>query len=96
MGSDEVSMKNRPWNKAYAKFNGYFWLPCPLCGQMFGGHEWGETIYDQIPTDKEGSFKGICPDCGKIRQMAGIDRGLSSLTAGKDVGTRYDHRDYWH
>jgi len=33
-------MKHRYLNKIYAKFFGYFWLPCPLCGQMFGGHEW--------------------------------------------------------
>lgn len=19
---------------------GFFWLPCPRCGEMFGGHEW--------------------------------------------------------
>lgn len=23
----------------FAKENGYFWLPCPVCGKMFGGHE---------------------------------------------------------
>jgi len=29
--------------KLYANLFGFFWLPCPLCGQMFGGHEsrWG-------------------------------------------------------
>lgn len=26
-------------HKAYAKAMGYFWLPCPVCGRMFGGHE---------------------------------------------------------
>ena len=24
---------------SYAKINGYFWLPCPICGEYFGGHE---------------------------------------------------------
>ena len=23
----------------YADLMGYFWLPCPQCGRMFGGHE---------------------------------------------------------
>lgn len=23
----------------WARLNGYFWLPCPVCGEMFGGHE---------------------------------------------------------
>ncbi len=27
-------------HRCYAWFAGYFWLPCPVCGQMFGGHEW--------------------------------------------------------
>lgn len=26
-------------NKLYARLRGFFWLPCPLCGQMYGGHE---------------------------------------------------------
>lgn len=27
-------------NRAYAFVFGYFWLPCPLCGFYYGGHEW--------------------------------------------------------
>lgn len=27
------------YHKLYAKLNGYFWLPCPVCGEYFGGHE---------------------------------------------------------
>jgi len=29
----------RRLNRAYAYAAGFFWLPCPVCGQMFGGHE---------------------------------------------------------
>ena len=29
----------RIFHKLYAKMFGYFWIPCPLCGDMFGGHE---------------------------------------------------------
>lgn len=36
--------------RAKAAAGGYFWLPCPNCGRMFGGHEsndgeilWSET-----------------------------------------------------
>ena len=25
--------------KFWANMNGYFWLPCPVCGRMFGGFE---------------------------------------------------------
>lgn len=27
-------------NRLWAGFGGYFWIPCPLCGEDFGGHEW--------------------------------------------------------
>lgn len=29
----------RLFNRLWAMLWGYFWLPCPLCGRMFGGHE---------------------------------------------------------
>ena len=33
-------MKLPRWmHKMYAKVFGYFWLPCPICGEYFGGHE---------------------------------------------------------
>ena len=43
----------------YAETMGYFWLPCPVCGRMFGGHEWGGTI--RI-SDTKG--RAVCsPEC---------------------------------
>lgn len=36
-------------HKWYANLMGYFWLSCPICGEMFGGHElhgWGIYIID--------------------------------------------------
>ncbi len=30
---------NRRWNQLRAFFTGYFWCRCPICGEMFGGHE---------------------------------------------------------
>ena len=26
-------------HRAYARLLRYYWLPCPVCGRMFGGHE---------------------------------------------------------
>ena len=26
-------------HRLWAAIAGYFWLPCPRCGRMFGGHE---------------------------------------------------------
>ena len=51
-------MKRRWLNKVYAHLMGHFWLPCPICGQMFGGHEWGGSL--KI-TERKG--EGVCLDC---------------------------------
>ncbi len=29
----------RRWEQYKAYLGGYFWLPCPICGEMFGGQE---------------------------------------------------------
>lgn len=49
----------------YATAFGYFWLPCPLCGDEFGGHEWRTVrgLHSSIPGDRPGSGRGICPRC---------------------------------
>jgi hypothetical protein len=56
----------RQVHRAYASLAGFFWLPCPLCGTMSGGHEWRDI--DGKPSsvpDPEvpGRFHGICPAC---------------------------------
>lgn len=57
-----MTLPYRPrWlNRLVAFVCGYFWLPCPLCGEDFGGHEWrewGHTLHDGS------SGKGTCPRC---------------------------------
>ena len=57
----------RRLEKRFARRHGYFWLPCPLCGEEFGGHEWLKDT-DEIPAciriiDQPGSGMGICPTC---------------------------------
>ena len=53
--------------RIHAVSEGYFWLPCPLCGREFGGHEWRSVgghvsdIPDNPGVDLTGT--GICPDC---------------------------------
>ena len=49
------------WHRAYARAIGYFWLPCPLCDEPFGGHEIGDTIPD--PTRGPECGLKICPAC---------------------------------
>jgi len=67
-------MRFRALNRLYARLFGYFWLPCPLCGQMSGGHEWRDIDGkpSSIPTGIPGESHGICPDCTRA--------GLGSAT----------------
>ena len=44
--------------KVKADTGGYFWLPCPLCGENFGGHEWAGTL---MTTPTNGT--GVCANC---------------------------------
>lgn len=43
-----MKLRFRFFNKIYAHMFGYFWLSCPKCGKMFGGHEAGTT---SVPKD---------------------------------------------
>lgn len=51
----------RRLNKAYANFSGYFWIACPICQEMFGGHEtsdyglnYGEPEYIPVMISVDG------------------------------------------
>ena len=67
------NMKNRLIHKVGAQVFGYFWLPCPACGQEFSGSEWGTSEYSSISEDEDGdSFEGICPDCEKKWETTGF------------------------
>jgi hypothetical protein len=53
----------RIFHRIYAFWTNYFWIPCPICGKYFGGHEWQSeyTLWDKNFT----TGKGICPRCGE-------------------------------
>jgi hypothetical protein len=76
-------MKHRLFNRIYAWYFHYFWLPCPICGQMFGGHEWtsygglSSTIYNDWDNPTLG--KAICPDC--TRDGRGSNNPLFIITS---------------
>lgn len=31
-------------HKKYAEYMGYFWVPCPICGNYFGWHEIADNL----------------------------------------------------
>lgn len=45
-------------HRLWARWTGYFWKPCPVCGRFFGGHEWG--MYSSIPTGRPGITQAVC------------------------------------
>lgn len=46
-------------HRLYAFFFGYFWLPCPVCGKYFGGHEI-HPGFGKAVLSKPGLFKSTC------------------------------------
>lgn len=70
-------MKLRPrWIARFLSWAlGYFWLPCPICGQKFSGFEWakGNTLMIDI-----GNGRGVCPDCGDVARLRNHSKGYAS------------------
>lgn len=56
----------------YAAWFGYFWLPCPLCGHEFGGHELRDVgaLSSSIPATAGDGHEGICPPCTRAGRGA--------------------------
>lgn len=60
----------RRYQHRYARRHGYFWLPCPLCGDEFGGHE----AHGMLLLVQGTPFDAICPDCTAERQFQAESR----------------------
>jgi len=62
-------------HRIYANISGYFWHPCPICGNYFGGHEWdyenGHTL------QKTGNIGiGVCSNCGDEAKKRNKENGF--------------------
>lgn len=82
-----IPYRLRRAHKAIALALGYFWLPCSLCGEPYGGHEWrdigGNPSYVWLRQEGPGvRSKGICPKCTK----AGL--GVAHPRPGEYPGER--------
>jgi hypothetical protein len=53
----------RTLHRFYAWLLGYFWIPCPLCGRYFGGHEWHYPDVLSVIPKPGGGGTAICPSC---------------------------------
>jgi hypothetical protein len=48
-------------HRLYAAALGYFWLPCPICGRMFGGHEITDASVSVPDPARPGALRIACP-----------------------------------
>jgi hypothetical protein len=53
----------RSLHRLYAGAMRYFWLPCPICGEMFGGHETEVTRGAYVPDHDGSTGKMVCRRC---------------------------------
>ena len=63
MDKEMKIVKSRFLNWLYAFIFGYFWLPCPLCGKNFGGHE----SHGMLMTSYGGGVC-VCYNCKEIAE----------------------------
>ncbi len=63
----------RTFHRVYAWLFGYFWLPCPVCGRMFGGHEIHNINTTPLLT-APGTGKCVCPDPECSRKAAVLNK----------------------
>ena len=85
-------MKNRKLNKIYATFMGYFWLPCPLCSQMFGGHEWKERNILMVTSN---IGKGVCIDCSENVKWINQNHQLKCQNKQQSTKRKVNDMSYW-
>ena len=69
-----IPYRPRWLNQVYAQVFGYFWLPCPICGEFWGGHEWRAPWQEITCCRSESRCHGICTRCAK----AGLSGGRAS------------------
>lgn len=57
--------RNRERVRRIADRLGYFWLPCPLCGEPYAGFEWNSGSIPVVDANGDVSGQGICmkPGC---------------------------------
>ena len=71
-------------NRAYAWLFGYFWLPCPVCGECFGGHE---ASFSALIVDEADGQHAYCtcakPECQEEAAQRNLARGLPLLVTPK-------------
>jgi hypothetical protein len=66
-------------HRLYAAVACYFWVPCPICGRMFGGHE--KPSGGLYLGGRKG--KTVCSNC--IDRAENLNRNYQSQWEARDV-----------
>lgn len=48
-------------HRLWARLWGFYWLPCPVCGRMYGGHE--TNAFGHSIKIADGTWRMTCPLC---------------------------------
>lgn len=81
------SPQMRTMNRLYAWLFGYFWLPCPICRRMFGGHEVKRGyIVSLMSSRSEGQV--VCPRCKVEAIRRNLANGTQPVMGHYEDGTR--------
>jgi hypothetical protein len=67
-------------NRIYAKMNHFFWLPCDICGEYYGGHEWKDD--HTVTCQRTGRGRGVCPKKTCKEEADAINKIIN----GKQIG----------
>ena len=54
-------------HRVWASLNGYYWIPCLLCGKFVGGHE-HSFERSGVLMISETHGKGTCSDCKELAE----------------------------
>lgn len=76
----------RKLHKLYALLFGYSWLPCPVCGKYFGGHELSSNKFLAYLVYEDGTGHPVCPDpecvyeAGVLNSLRGHQKYIRAST----------------
>lgn len=85
-------MKHRWWARLRAWALGFFWLECPSCGEMFGGHEVTDPISVQREIDDEAKYV-VCPDCAAAATICPLCKQMAPDVERRHMSTAYHDKE---
>ncbi len=81
-------------HRLYAFTHGYYWVPCPMCGKHFGGHEEHGSLFYGLARGGE----SVCRNCAARAEEANQPRYAAMRSApvyiGVDGRTYYDEATF--